>query len=273
MATNPNSNQNEMILSQSQEDLVLNEIAKLAIENENKEEKQKQKLTTTSTSTSNLNNNNNNNLNSPTLNSRKSKKNIFQIAKQNLAVSVASSGIGKTIITSVLPNETQELLKCMFILVEQEASKKEAKSLEDKILKWLVKLAIDHQAKRISYKQFRSIDGIIRQAFELFCNVYDKTYAHTNNHTNVNHQRFIDICRPKFQQIEQMFLNVQIAVNDLIKSQLDWDTESLALLPSIITQITSTEFLLRCWTNPSLEAPLFELYHSMLRYTQFHYYE
>jgi len=121
----------------------------------------------------------------------------------------------------VLPTQTQTLIKLICDLREVDGGKGKGKEMEDDLIKWMIKLGVEHSAKKISYKEFRPADVPMREGrfvldfnpsiltlgffrfnnpnqtgFEVLCNLYEKTYGR---------ERKPEDLRPLFEKVEHLF--------------------------------------------------------------------
>mmetsp|Transcript_6936 Transcript_6936/g.17502 ORF Transcript_6936/g.17502 Transcript_6936/m.17502 type:complete len:388 (+) Transcript_6936:73-1236(+) len=187
---------------------------------------------------------------------------FFGRIKRGLMWSIGTSSFGKSAILRVLPHETQNLVRALLLLVEVDSgSKARAKEMESNVFKFLIKLAIDHDAKKISYKDFLVADKPLRAAFNLLCKCF--VYYGDTRGRNLT---------PAFQKVEEYFTEVEALIRQALERKLTWNKQQLNRLRSILQQVGTREFLERCWANPDLEDVLFDLYSAMEKYTQFHYY-
>eukprot|EP01102_Stenamoeba_stenopodia_P018749 TRINITY_DN6938_c0_g1_i1.p1 TRINITY_DN6938_c0_g1~~TRINITY_DN6938_c0_g1_i1.p1 ORF type:complete len:229 (+),score=55.19 TRINITY_DN6938_c0_g1_i1:371-1057(+) len=193
-----------------------------------------------------------------------SRKSFLSKAKSEMAVAFASSGIGKSLILTVLPTQTQHLIKCLCEMRDIDAGKGKGKELEDDLIKWMIKLGVEHSSKKISYKEFRPADVPMREAFEKLCEVYEKAYGRSRKPAEL---------QPHFEKIERLFEKSEEMMTELMKAKLDWPPKELALLREVRLKVGTAEFFQRMWSlYPSNQDVVFELYNSIVSYTQFSYY-
>lgn len=182
--------------------------------------------------------------------------------RRSLAYSAGTSTLGRQAIIKYLPWETQNLIQALYRLVELDTGSKEAAyKLESTLMKFLVKLAIDHEGKRISYKDLLLADAPLREAFELLIKLF--YYCGETKTRNL---------RPHFEQVERHFLEVVAIVRGILKRSVRWSPNELARLDKVVKVVGTADFLVRVWDHPEAEPPLLDLYDSMLKYTAFHYY-
>ena len=187
----------------------------------------------------------------------------FARIKRSVSYSVGTSALGRQAIIRYLPYETQNLIQALYKLVELDTGSKDAAfQLESRLMKFLVKLAIDHEAKKISYKDLLLADGSLRAAFELLLKLF---YYYGDD------QPGRDLL-PSFEKVEKHLLEVVEIVRGIIKRTVRWTPKELDRLPKIVNTVGSALFLTRIWAHPDAEPPLLDLYDAMLKYTAFHYY-
>jgi hypothetical protein len=61
-------------------------------------------------------------------------------------------------------------------------------------------------------------------------------------------------------------------ITETLRTHLDWSEEDFQRLPKLMQAYASKDFFLRIYNNDKNSDAMFELYHCMLTYTQFHYY-
>ena len=187
----------------------------------------------------------------------------FSKLKRSISYSVGTSSLGRQAIIRYLPYETQNLIQSLYRLVELDSGSKEnAFKLETRMMKFLVKLAIEHEAKKISYKDLLLADAPLRAAFELLLKLF-YYYGDTNHQRNLH---------PSFCQVERHFFEVSEIIRGIIKRTVRWSPKDLNRLTKILNTVGTADFLSRIWEHPEAEPPLLDLYDSMLKYTAFHYY-
>jgi hypothetical protein len=104
---------------------------------------------------------------------KKEKAGIFARSKNAMAGNIATSGLGKKVIKSILNEETSALLDAVKKIVAKEASKKKAEEIEKSIIKITVKAYLLTQNGKIENDAFLSADKPLRQAFELLIKCFN----------------------------------------------------------------------------------------------------
>jgi len=178
-------------------------------------------------------------------------------------MAIGTSSLGKSQVLKALPLETQDLVEAMLSLVEATSTKKDAaKDLRQTILRLLVMLGVEHDARKISYKELIVADKPLRAAFELISKLFD--------YYDDDRQR-ADLT-PHFVRVERYFVEVEEILSSKLRAHLSWTEEDFGMLKDILQQVGSAAFLEKCWATKGLENHLFDMCYAMDRYTTFHYY-
>lgn len=186
----------------------------------------------------------------------------WQRMRRSLVYSAGTSTLGRQAIIRYLPWETQMLIQALYKLVELDTGSKErAFQVESKLIKFLVKLGIEHEGKKLSYKDLLLADTPLREAFELLIKLF--FYYGDSGKRNL---------RPHFERVEQLFAQVVEIVRGILKRTVRWSPKELGRLDKVVAVVGTADFLERIWEHPDAEPPLLDLYDSMLKYTAFHYY-
>jgi len=176
-------------------------------------------------------------------------------AKKNVASKVVSSKLGR----KAMPTEARALLKALRKIIEKVESGKKAEDVERNMLKIIVKAKILIENKNLSLVDFLKADVPLRQAFDIFAELFDY-YGE-----GLRIQRL----QNKFQRAASLLREVQVISAAMLKPHLQ--PKSLARLDLVFDFLADPSLYNKIWTNQDLYLELFLLVNSMSKYTQFHY--
>jgi len=86
-------------------------------------------------------------------------------AKKNLASKAATSTLGKKLLTKVLDDQANLLMKSLKNIIERQTDRKKAKEIQNTIIRLLVKAHSSIKSKKVSEKQFFAADRPLRKTF------------------------------------------------------------------------------------------------------------
>jgi len=95
----------------------------------------------------------------------KSGEGTIEKAKKNLASKAATSRFGKSLLTKVMDDQSNHLMKSVKSLVELQSDRKKAKELQNNIIRMLVKAQHQIEAKKVLDSDFFVVDRPLRKSF------------------------------------------------------------------------------------------------------------
>lgn len=187
---------------------------------------------------------------------KKKKVGLGERAKKKMAGDIASSGLGKSVIKTILNDETHALLSAMKKIVARESNKKKAEELEKNIIKITVKAYLLINNKKLESDAFLKADKPLRQAFELMAKCH-------------NHRMPKDVFEAALTKVESLLKEAEHIITELLQPHLT--SKTMFMLASTFGYLGSYNFLYKAFTDESLEEELEKLVDAMEYYTQFHY--
>lgn len=186
------------------------------------------------------------------------KKSLGARAKNKMAGDLASSGIGKKLMKSVLNEDSLALLNSMKKITSELDGKKKADEFEKNVIKLVVKGYLLVEAKKISEDAFLQTDKPLREAFELMIKIYRRR----------------DLVKPEavldaLYRVETSLKQVEIIVTELLQSYLT--PKNMFKLASSFSYMCSFGFLEKAFTDHTLDESMDKLIDAMEYYTQFHF--
>lgn len=175
-----------------------------------------------------------------------------------MAGDFATSGLGKSVIKTILNEETHALLTAMKKIVTRESNKKKADELEKNIIKLTVKAYILTSNKKLESDAFLKADKPLRDAFELMCKCYNGRGRARPEHI-----------RDALVKVESHLQLAEKVITQLLQPHLS--SKNMFRLATTFGYLGSLKFLERAFNDHSLDEELEKLVDAMEYYTQFHY--
>lgn len=188
----------------------------------------------------------------PPRKSHREKDSMLFRAKKNISGKVATSALMKQ---KVLNEETRQLLDALVAVVEKVTDAKTAASVEKQIIKMVLKGYFQFDKGNITMAQFKSIDGILRKAF----NQVDKLFGYFQ-------VRAASQLGEGFTKTAALLQEASAAVITLLEPHVR--AENIAKMKEALAVISNADFLYKVWDCPQLEPDLLSLITAMNKYTQ-----
>jgi len=186
------------------------------------------------------------------------KEGIGARAKKKMAGDLATSGLGKKVMKTVLNEESMSLLTSMKRIVTKADGKKKSEELEKNIIKLMVKgyLLVDNN--KIDGEAFLVADKPVRSAFELLARCY-------KNRGRAKHEVLLEA----LGRVEKMLSEAERIITELLQPHLS--PKNMFRLASTFGYLGSQKFLEKAFTDEELDEELEKLVDAMEYYTQFHF--
>ena len=179
-------------------------------------------------------------------------------AKKKMAGDLATSGLGKKVMKTVLNEESLSLLTSMKRIVTKADGKKKSEEMEKNIIKLMVKgyLLVDNG--KIEGEAFLAADKPIRNAFELMARCY-------KNRGRAKHEVLVEA----LGRVEGMLSEGERIITELLQPHLS--PKNMFRLASTFGYLGSQKFLEKAFSDDELDEELEKLIDAMEYYTQFHF--
>lgn len=179
-------------------------------------------------------------------------------AKKKMAGDLASSGLGKKVMKTVLNEESLSLLTSMKRIVTKADGKKKAEELEKNIIKLMVKGYLLVDGNKIDGEAFLVADKPVRAAFELLAKCY-------KNRTRARHEVLVEA----LGRVEGMLKEAERIITELLQPHLS--PKNMFRLATTFGYLGSLKFLEKAFSDDELDEELEKLVDAMEYYTQFHF--
>lgn len=173
-------------------------------------------------------------------------------AKKNISGKVATSALMKQ---KVLNEETRALLDALVAVVEKVTDTKTAATVEKQLIKMVLKGYFQYDKGTITLEDFRTIDGVIRKAF----NQVDKLFGYYQ-------VRPASQLTEGFNKTAVMLQDAVVGVMKLLEPHVR--KENIIKMKDALGVIANAEFLFKVWDCAALEHDLLSLVSAMNKYTQ-----
>eukprot|EP01101_Sappina_pedata_P000761 TRINITY_DN10952_c0_g1_i1.p1 TRINITY_DN10952_c0_g1~~TRINITY_DN10952_c0_g1_i1.p1 ORF type:complete len:247 (-),score=120.68 TRINITY_DN10952_c0_g1_i1:202-879(-) len=97
--------------------------------------------------------------------SSSSKEGAVEKAKKNLASKAATSSFGKKLLTKVMDDQANTLMKSVKKLIELQSDSKKSKEIQNNIIRLLVKAQRQLDSKKVTEEQLAGVDRPLRKSF------------------------------------------------------------------------------------------------------------
>lgn len=189
---------------------------------------------------------------------KKKKEGLMARSKKKLAGDIATSGLGKKVIKSILNEETSALLQAIKKIIAKLDSKKKSDEIEKNVIKIVVKAYLLTENKKLDSEAFLQADKPMRSAFDLLGRVF-----------NNRHRAKPEQIAEALGKVESFFKKTEQVFIELLSPHLS--PKNMIRLNSIFGYMANAEFLQRAFDDPSLDEEIEKLVDAMEYYTQFHY--
>lgn len=183
---------------------------------------------------------------------------LLSRGKKAMAGNIASSGIGKKVLKSVLNEETASLLEAVKKIITKQYSKKKADEIEKSIIKIVVKAYMLTNNKKVDSDAFLKADKPLRQAFDMLPKIFNQRWRMKP-----------DLVKSKLGQCEGWFKDAEAIITGLLQAHLS--PKNMFRLASTFSFLGSATFLLKAFEDKSVEEDVEKLVDAMDYYTQFNY--
>lgn len=179
-------------------------------------------------------------------------------AKKRMAGDLATSGLGKKVMKTVLNEESISLLNAMKRIVTKADGKKKAEELEKSIIKLMVKGYLLVDGGKIEPESFLQADKPLRAAFELMARCY-------KGRSRAKREVLVDA----LGRVEKMLSEGERIITELLQPHLS--PKNMFRLAATFGYLGSLRFLEKTFTDDELDEELEKLVDAMEYYTQFQY--
>lgn len=179
-------------------------------------------------------------------------------AKKKMAGDLATSGLGKKVMKTVLNEESMSLLTSMKRIVTKADGKKKAEEMEKNIIKLMVKGYLLVDGGKIEGESFLLADKPIRNAFELMARCY-------KSRGRAKHEVLVEA----LGRVEGMLSEGERIITELLQPHLS--PKNMFRLASTFGYLGSQKFLEKAFSDDELDEELEKLIDAMEYYTQFHF--
>jgi len=189
---------------------------------------------------------------------RKKKEGLGARAKKKMAGDLATSGLGKKVMKTVLNEESISLLTSMKRIVSKSDGKKKAEEMEKNIIKLMVKGYILVDNGKIEPDAFLQADKPVRAAFELLARCY-------KGRGRAKHEALVEA----LGRVEKMLGEGERIITELMQPHLS--PKNMFRLASTFGYLGSQKFLEKAFSDMELDEELEKLIDAMEYYTQFQF--
>ncbi|EFA82815.1 hypothetical protein PPL_04510 [Heterostelium album PN500] len=186
---------------------------------------------------------------------REGRTDVLFRAKKNISGKIASSGVGKSGLKKLIPEEGRELISSVKKIIRRVSSEDKANEIEKNIIKILVKVFFQIDSKTIELQDLAKVDKALREAF----NNLDRAF------------RFYGVKKstdlmPIFEKVSQALKDAENESVLLFSPYLR--PHNIQKMRTTFAFIGSTEFFSKVWDDMEIEDDLFLLVSALNKYTQ-----
>ncbi|KYR02516.1 hypothetical protein DLAC_11476 [Tieghemostelium lacteum] len=186
---------------------------------------------------------------------REGRNDVLFRAKKNISGKIASSGVGKSGLKKLIPEEGRELINGFKKIVKRTTNDDKANEMEKNLIKILVKVFFQLDNKSVQVQDVVGIDKHLRDGF----NLLDKAF------------RFYGVKRgSELSPILEKAANaLKEAENETCKVFAPYlRPHNLQKIRNTYALLASQDFLVKVWDDPEIEDELFLLISALNKYTQ-----
>jgi len=148
------------------------------------------------------------------------------------------------------------LLDALKKIVSKDAGEKEATRFENAVIKIAIKTHFQMENKNINSHDFKSIDGPLRESFEMLSKFY-------NNRRKLSPEARERIVLRAVQSLNAVARILEDLIRPFVKMK------NLMLVSEVFDIVANVGFVTRVFSDPELEEELDALDDAMTNYTQF----
>ncbi|GAM20972.1 hypothetical protein SAMD00019534_041470, partial [Acytostelium subglobosum LB1] len=186
---------------------------------------------------------------------REGRTDVLFRAKKNISGKIVSSGVGKSGIKKMIPEEGRELISAIRKIIKRVSSEEKANEIEKNIIKILVKVFFQIDNKAVQMQDLAKVDRALRDAFDNL----DRAF------------RFYGVRKsadlvPLFTKVSTSFKIAETESVALFSPYLR--PHNLQKMRTTFTFLGSVEFFSKVWDDSEIEDELFLLVSALNKYTQ-----
>jgi len=178
-------------------------------------------------------------------------------AKKNLASKAATSSLGKKLLTKVLDDQANLLMKSLKNIIERQTDRKKAKEVQNTIIRLLVKAHSSIKSKKVSEQQFFAADRPLRKAFRR-CIRFTAAYPDIKGD--------LEKLKENYAALNAHLAQVQTVVGGVLDSFLS--EKNKTAFASTIAFLSSQEFLTKAWGDEKNTEDLQKMSSAMKKYLE-----
>jgi len=134
------------------------------------------------------------------------KEGAMEKAKKNLASKAATSSLGKKILTKVMDDQSNNLMKAVKKIIEFQSDRKKAKEIQNNIIRMLVKAQHQMDVKKLTEAELVGVDRPLRKAFRRLVRI-NASWPQIKSDPNQINENFSAL-KIHLKEIEVMILGV-----------------------------------------------------------------
>ncbi|EGG21978.1 hypothetical protein DFA_01864 [Cavenderia fasciculata] len=186
---------------------------------------------------------------------REGRTDVLFRAKKNISGKIAASGVGKSGLKKLIPEEGRDLISSVKKIIKRVSNEEKANEIEKNIIKILVKVFFQIDNKTIEIQEFAKVDKALREAF----NQLDRAF------------RFYGVKKgtdllPIFDKSAAALKEAENEAVTLFSPYLR--PHNLQKLKSTFAFLGSADFFIKVWDDMEIEDDLFLLISALNKYTQ-----
>eukprot|EP01133_Synstelium_polycarpum_P013672 gene13672-16100_t len=186
---------------------------------------------------------------------REGRTDVLFRAKKNISGKIASSGVGKSGLKKLIPEEGRELISSVKKIIRRVSNEEKANETEKNIIKILVKVFFQIDNKTVQLQDLAKVDKSLRDAF----NLLDRAF------------RFYGVKRAS--DLAPILGKASAALKDAENESVILFTpylrpDNIQKMRTTFAFLGSLEFFTKVWDDMEIEDDLFLLISALNKYTQ-----
>eukprot|EP01103_Thecamoeba_quadrilineata_P003648 TRINITY_DN13407_c0_g1_i1.p1 TRINITY_DN13407_c0_g1~~TRINITY_DN13407_c0_g1_i1.p1 ORF type:complete len:217 (-),score=46.87 TRINITY_DN13407_c0_g1_i1:23-643(-) len=189
---------------------------------------------------------------------KESSGSLAEQAKRSIASKAATSTLGKKLLTKVMNDDANNLMKAMKKLIEYQTDKKRATDIQNTIIRLLVKAHRQIEAKKLKEEQFALADRPLRKTFRRILRMTAE-YDQLKNEP--------EKMKENFAALESYLREVQKIVLGLLDPYLS--DKNKAKFNDTINFLSAPDFLTKVWADSRSKPEITKMCSAMEKYLQY----
>jgi len=186
---------------------------------------------------------------------REGRNDIMFRAKKNISGKIASSGVGKSGLKKLIPEEGRELIVSVKKIIKRVANEEKANEMEKNIIKILIKVFFYIDSKAIQIQDLVKLDKHLRDAF----NHLDRAFRYYGVKKAADLVMILEKASDSFKQAEG---------ETILLLTPYFRPENIQKIRNTFGFLGSLEFFNKVWDDHEIEDDLFLLISALNKYTQ-----